>query len=169
LELVCGSKFTEAAPDMKRQWTDRVVRRNVLTQVAKYARRVVGLDVAKDYERLCNAVHPSFGTTLMYSTLPMRHVNGTHADRLWSATPTRIVSVDSSSGPGQMETILARTAITTLVNALSLSQGRSQTGGRHLSYNQGSRCVYTASLPRLSSGEGERFLPAAKGSDFSCR
>jgi hypothetical protein len=99
-----------------------VARRNVLTQIAQYAKRVVDVDVAADYEWLCNTVHPSFGTTFVYSTLPLAHVTGTHIDRVWSATPTRVVHQGTSSGPGEVESTIARSAITSLANAVTTSK-----------------------------------------------
>lgn len=122
LELIYGSKFTDAAPEMKEAWTDRVSRRNVLTQLAKYARRVEGVDVATDYEWLCNVVHPSIGTTYVYSSEPFMHATKTHMDRLWTERPTMVIGRQGATDPGHVETTVARSATTALANAVKVAR-----------------------------------------------
>jgi hypothetical protein len=121
-ELVYGAKFTDSAPEAKATWSDRRQRVNVLTQLRHYAKRVAGGAVLEDYEWLCNAVHPSIGTTFVYSTDPFVHDTRTHADRLWSEQPTMVVGRSGASEPGHIETTVARSATTALTAGLQIAR-----------------------------------------------
>ena len=123
-EISYGSKFTKAAPKLKEDWTDRVSRKNVLTQLKHFVKRTPGVDLAADYEWLCNVVHPSVGTTFVFSSPPFMHETNTHSDRLWSAIPTHVVDLASgeTSGPGLVQEVIARSAAVALGAALEVSQ-----------------------------------------------
>lgn len=114
-EVFYGSKFTDAAPELKEHWSDRVSRRNVLTQLKHHAKRVEGVDLIGEYEWLCNVVHPSIGTLMVYSSPAFLHDTGTHADRLWHEAPTYAVDATGErTGPTTVQRAVARAATTAL-------------------------------------------------------
>ncbi|HEX6330818.1 MAG TPA: hypothetical protein VF129_05960, partial [Actinomycetota bacterium] len=75
-ELTWGSKFDERAPELKRLW-GRVSRSNVLGHVEKLG-RATSDDLLRDYQWLCNTVHPSIGNTFALSAPPLVHRTRTH-------------------------------------------------------------------------------------------
>jgi hypothetical protein len=67
-EITWGAKFDTRSPDLK-QTCGRINRQNVLTQIEKLT-RATDSRIQNDYQWLCNAVHPSIGSVLVF-TAPM--------------------------------------------------------------------------------------------------
>ncbi len=82
-EITWGAKFDAAGipDDGLRRLPSRT---NVLTQI-KHLSRATDERLRPDYQWLCNTVHPSVGTTMMYAAPAMRHVaTHSHYTRTWS-------------------------------------------------------------------------------------
>jgi hypothetical protein len=81
LELITdSSKFTERAAEAKAIW-GRYQRRNIMSEIQSFA-KVTGVDVEPTYEWLCNVVHPSVGTMVLYSDRWLHHASGSYRKRL---------------------------------------------------------------------------------------
>lgn len=61
-----GAKFDDRVPDEKALW-GRIERTNVMGQIDKLA-KATGTDLQREYQWLCNTVHPSLGNMLGFST-----------------------------------------------------------------------------------------------------
>ena len=60
---------------------------NVLTYIKKLAKRTEDYDVMDVYEWLCDAVHPSFGSSTAYVIVNKRHNTGTHVIQEFAHQP----------------------------------------------------------------------------------
>jgi hypothetical protein len=67
-EIVWGAKFDKRSPEYEQTY-GHMKRQNVLTQIEKLA-RVTDSRLQTDYQLLCNIVHPSIGSMLVF-TAPM--------------------------------------------------------------------------------------------------
>ena len=92
-EVQFGGKFNDKAPKAGEVF-GHYPRGNVLTAIEKLAKRFPG-DLQTDYQWLCNTVHPSLGTALVFSAPPLRHETGTHVQRWFAGVPLRIESLTS--------------------------------------------------------------------------
>lgn len=92
-EVQFGAKFTDKAPAAAEVF-GRQPRGNVLTAIDKLARNHPA-DVHNDYQWLCNTVHPSIGTALVFSAPPLMHDMGTHVQRWFAGVP---LMIDMSTG-----------------------------------------------------------------------
>jgi SEC-C motif len=60
---------------------------NVLTYIKKLARKTEDYDVIDIYEWLCDAVHPSFGSSTAYVVINKKHNTGTHVVQEFAHRP----------------------------------------------------------------------------------
>jgi hypothetical protein len=105
-----GAKFDNKVPDLNKAY-ERLPRINVLTQLEKLA-RATDYPLQRDYQWLCNVVHPSVGGMLAFQAPLMRHETGVCAFQFVCGVPLHI---DSISGQTLRETTvqdaLARVAV----------------------------------------------------------
>jgi hypothetical protein len=92
-EVQFGGKFSEEAPDAARVF-GRQPRANVLGAIKKLAKHYPG-DLHTDYQWLCNTVHPSLGTTLVFSAPPMMHDTSAVIQRWFAGVPLRVEADDA--------------------------------------------------------------------------
>ena len=77
-------------PELAERWS-KLPRPNILTQIEKLG-RATKEPVQKDYQWLCNAVHPSVGGMLTFAAPSLEHDTGTHAFQYVCAKPNHIES-----------------------------------------------------------------------------
>jgi hypothetical protein len=85
-KMLWGSKFDDRVPDLQKIY-GKLQRTNVLTQIGKLA-RATEYPLHRDYQWLCNAVHPSVGGLLAFAAPMMGHETGTHAFQWVCEAPT---------------------------------------------------------------------------------
>jgi SEC-C motif len=85
-KMLWGSKFDSEVPELQRTY-GRLTRTNVLTQIKKLA-RATDHPLQRDYQWLCNAVHPSIGGMLAFAAPMMGHNTKTHAFQWVCEAPT---------------------------------------------------------------------------------
>jgi hypothetical protein len=90
-KMLWGSKFDDRVPDLQKTYS-KLQRTNVLTQIDKLG-RVTDYPLLKDYQWLCNAVHPSLGGMLAFAAPIMGHETKTHAFQWVCEAPTSFRTV----------------------------------------------------------------------------
>jgi hypothetical protein len=88
--MMWGAKFDDKVPDLARAYK-LLPRTNVLGLIEKL-QRATDDTVQRDYQWLCNAVHPSIGGMLAFATPMMAHDTGTHAFQFVAPLATHIES-----------------------------------------------------------------------------
>jgi len=89
-EVQYGGKFDAKAPEAAEVF-GRYPRTNVLGAIEKLAKRYRG-DLQTDYQWLCNTIHPSLGTALVFAAPPLVHETGMVMQRWLAGVPLRIDS-----------------------------------------------------------------------------
>jgi hypothetical protein len=95
-KMLWGAKFDDRVPDLQETY-GKLQRTNVLTQIEKLA-RVTDCPLHKDYQWLCNAVHPSLGSMLAFAAPIMGHDTKTHAFQWVREAPMTFRPVRLSRG-----------------------------------------------------------------------
>jgi hypothetical protein len=108
-QTMWGGKFDGRVPDLAESWGG-IERVNVLTQVERLGRATTPL-VQHDYQWLCNAVHPSVGGTLAFSSPFVLHDTKTHAFNWFAPFPMHLEQSGTVSSVDTVHAALARTAI----------------------------------------------------------
>jgi hypothetical protein len=85
-KMLWAAKFDSKVPDLEKSF-GRLHRTNVLTLVDKLA-RCTDYPLHEDYQWLCNAVHPSIGGMLTFTSPFMKHPTGTHLFQFVCEAPT---------------------------------------------------------------------------------
>jgi len=95
-KMLWGAKFDQKVPDLAKTY-GQLQRSNVLTQIEKLA-RVTDRAVQRDYQWLCNAVHPSIGGMLAFAAPLMAHQEKTCAFQWVSEVPLTIKTIEMEGG-----------------------------------------------------------------------
>jgi hypothetical protein len=104
-KMLWGSKFDDRVPDLQKIY-GKLQRTNVLTQIEKLA-RVTDYPLHRDYQWLCNTVHPSLGGMLAFAAPMMGHETKTHAFQWVSEAPMGFRTIKLNHGKHH---VLAHTA-----------------------------------------------------------
>ncbi|MEV7428310.1 hypothetical protein AB0N29_01715 [Nocardioides sp. NPDC092400] len=105
-QALVGAKFTDRVPDLQEAY-GRVQRSNVLSAIDRLT-RFYGADWQRDYQWLCNAVHPSIGNFLAFSSPALGHDSGTHTMWLLAGMPLELVSATGSESVRTIQTAINR-------------------------------------------------------------
>jgi hypothetical protein len=93
-KMLWGSKFDDKIPDLQKVY-GKLQRTNVLTQIAKLA-RITDYPLHRDYQWLCNTVHPSIGGMKAFAAPMMGHETKTHAFQWVCEAPTSFRTIKLS-------------------------------------------------------------------------
>jgi hypothetical protein len=86
--MMWGAKFDNKVPELAKMY-ELLPRTNVLSLIEKLE-RATSDTVQRDYQWLCNAVHPSIGGMLAFASPMMAHDTGTHGFQFVAPFATHI-------------------------------------------------------------------------------
>jgi hypothetical protein len=107
--MMWGGKFDNRVPDWV-GWSKLLPRANVLGLIDKLTRATSEL-VQRDYQLLCNAVHPSVGNMLAFAAPMLAHRTGTVAFQYVAPFGTYIEKDGQKHAETTIEEALARSAV----------------------------------------------------------
>jgi hypothetical protein len=109
-KVLWGAKFDNRVPDLEKGFK-AVPRPNVLTQIDRLA-RATDYPLQRDYQWLCNTVHPSIGGLLVLSSPLVQHPTKTHGfQRVCEVPPIITASTSKDSDLRDVPEALARAAL----------------------------------------------------------
>jgi len=114
-QMMWGAKFDQKVPDLAKAYA-ALPRTNVLSLIEKF-QRATSQPVQRDYQWLCNAVHPSIGGMLAFSSPIMAHTTKACAFQFVAPFGTHIESNGEIDAETTIQAAIA-SAATTAVTAM---------------------------------------------------
>ncbi len=120
--MMWGAKFDNKVPDLAKTY-ELFPRSNILGQIEKL-HRATSDSVQRDYQWLCNAVHPSIGSMLTFAAPMMIHETGTHGFQFVAPFSTHIEGNGETAAEITVDEAVARSAtlaVTVLLQTLDVT------------------------------------------------